>query len=74
MLQANKRVFASVSIELGNLFSVLSDHYSRHGHIEGLQELTRLESYLKAKLVEYDPQSAQQLDEELFLNTVPLTP
>ena len=69
MFQENKRVFASVSIELANLFSVLYDHYSRPGDIEGLPALASLETYLKAKMVEDDPRSAQELDDDLFLNT-----
>ena len=70
MVRANKRVFASVSIELANMFWVLQVYYSRAINAADLADLAKLEAFLKAKLVEYDPETAKELNEELFVNSL----
>ena len=48
-------VFHTVSVELIAMFGVLTNHYSRSEFRAGLPELEKIETYLKAKLLEYDP-------------------
>jgi len=57
MLLTNEKadVLANVSIELVAMFGVLTNHYTRSEYEAGLPELEKIETYLKAKLVEYDP-------------------
>ena len=70
MSSAKERVFASVSIELSARLTVLREGYARRsGDAEALSELSKLESYLDRKLIEYDSASADHLAEQLFLNS-----
>lgn len=57
MLLENEKadVLANVSIELVAMFGVLTNHYTRREYVAGLPELEKIEIYLKAKLVDYDP-------------------
>lgn len=57
MLLENEKadVLANVSIELVAMFGVLTNHYTRAEYLAGLPELEKIEIYLKAKLVDYDP-------------------
>ena len=48
-------VLHNVSVELVTMFGVLTNHYSRSEFAAGLPELEKIETYLKAKLLEYDP-------------------
>jgi hypothetical protein len=48
-------VLHNVSVELVAMFGVLTNHYNRPEFIAGLSELEKIEIYLKAKLIEYDP-------------------
>jgi len=52
-------VFHTVSVELIAMFGVLTNHYSRSEFRAGLPELEKIESFLKAKLIEYDPAHAE---------------
>jgi hypothetical protein len=54
-------VLHDVSVELVTMFGVLTSHYSRPKFVEGLPELEKIEKYLKAKLVEYDPVYVKKL-------------
>lgn len=53
---AKKDVLANVSAELVMMFGVLTTHYTRPQFEAGLPELEKIETYLKAKQVEYDPE------------------
>ncbi|MEP6788649.1 MAG: hypothetical protein ABJB40_09470 [Acidobacteriota bacterium] len=57
MMMANEKedVLINVSVELVTMFGILKNHYSRPEFLAGLPELEKIESYLKAKLTEYDP-------------------
>lgn len=48
-------VLHSVSVELVTMFGVLRNHYNRPAFEAGLPELDKIEEYLMAKLLEYDP-------------------
>ena len=48
-------ILQAVSVELVTMFGVLTNHYDRPGFRAGLPELEKIETYLKAKLLEYDP-------------------
>ncbi len=48
-------ILRNVNVELATMFDVLTNHYNRPQYIAGLPELEKIETYLKAKLVEYDP-------------------
>ena len=58
-------VLHSVSVELVTMFGVLTNHYSRPEFIAGLPELEKIEAYLKAKLLEYDPVYVKLFVEEI---------
>ena len=57
MLLENEKadVLANVRIELVAMFGVLTNHYMRREYVAGLPELEKIETYLKAKMVDYDP-------------------
>jgi len=55
-------VMHSVSVELLMAFGVLENHYSRPQFSDSLSELEKVESYLKEKLLEYDPSVAEYLN------------
>ena len=57
MLSENEKadVLHNVNVELEAMFGVLTNHYSRPEFAAGLPELEKIETYLKARLVEYDP-------------------
>jgi len=48
-------VLHSVSVELITMFGILTNHYHRPAFAKGLPELEKIEKFLKAKLLEYDP-------------------
>lgn len=48
-------VLHSVSAELITMFGTLTNHYHRPAYVKGLPELEKIETFLKAKLLEYDP-------------------
>ncbi|HEX3101703.1 MAG TPA: hypothetical protein VHQ01_07925 [Pyrinomonadaceae bacterium] len=58
MLPENEKadVLHNVSVELVTMFGVLANHYSRPDFTKALPELEKIETYLKAKLSEYDPE------------------
>ena len=57
MLSKNEKadVLHNVNVELEAMFGVLTNHYSRREFVAGLPELEKIETYLRARLVEYDP-------------------
>lgn len=65
-LLENQNVISSLSMEIENAFDRLLNQYSRPEFIESLREIKKIETYINAKLLKYDPAYVKRLTEELI--------